>query len=55
MTGRPLSGQPGSALGIDDFDIGVFGELRQVLFIFKDGLSRGIPVTAGSPPGHCTS
>jgi hypothetical protein len=50
MTGEPLCGQPKSALGIDDMDAGAFGELRQVLFIFKDGTSRGIPVTADTPP-----
>jgi hypothetical protein len=50
MTGDPLSGQPRSALGIDDIDAGAFGELRQVLFMFKDGTSRGIPVTADTPP-----
>jgi hypothetical protein len=44
MTGKPLSGQAGIAVGKDDIDAGAFGELRQVLFIFKHGTSRGIPV-----------
>jgi hypothetical protein len=50
VTSEPLSGQPKSALGIDDMDAGAFGELRQVLFILKDGTSRGIPVTADTQP-----
>ena len=52
MTGKPLNGQAGSALGIDDIDAGAFGELRQVLFIFKDGTSIGIPLTADTPPAR---
>jgi hypothetical protein len=50
MTGEPLSGQLNTALGIDDMDTGAFGQLRQVLFIFKDGTSHGIPVTADTLP-----
>jgi hypothetical protein len=50
MTGNPLSGQTKSALGIDNIDAGAFGELRQVLFIFKDGASRGIPIEEDTLP-----